>query len=92
MEWFLFAQNIRDSFLRQLNSKVCVAHRVFNYCFVTNRTSTVTEQRREEKNMASQKLRKLRYRQDEEVVEEACKEKNVLLLFAEIRNGNCVKT
>jgi len=52
----------------------------------------VTEQRREEKNTASQKLRKLRYRQDEEVVEEACKEKNGLLLFAEIRNGNRVQT
>jgi len=47
----------------------------------------VTEQKREEKSMASQKLRKLKYRQDEEVVEQACKEENVLL-FAEIRNGN----
>lgn len=51
----------------------CARNHVFNYCFVTNRTSTVTEQRREEKNMANQKLRKLGYRQDEEVVEEACK-------------------
>ena len=69
----------------------CVTHHVFNYCFVTNRTSIVTEQRREEKNMANQKLRKLKYRQDEEVVEQACKEKSVLLLFAEVRNGNRVQ-
>lgn len=77
--------------LHHLNSKVCVTHHVLNDCFVTNRTSIVTEQRREERNMVNQKLRKLRYHQDEEVVEEACKEKNVML-FVEIRNGNRVQT
>ena len=50
----------------------------------------MTEQRREERNMVNQKLRKLRYHQDEEVVEEACKDKNVM--FVEIRNGNRVQT
>ena len=47
---------------------------LFDYCFVTNRTSTVTERRKEERSMANQRLRKSNNLLQDEEAERPCKE------------------